>query len=237
MLNRKLMLAITASALLLGACEETQGEDNNSANTEELEARIAELEASNEVLRDALADTGAEVAEEIDDSEDEVELEETEEETSASSGSGTRTDPITFGEEVNLVGTFNDRDADYEEFEADLAITIIETIRGDEAWQVIQNENQFNDPAPEGKEYIINRVRIALSNATNADLKADFNYREFDYISAGGSSYSHESTVIPDELNVELFNDGQAEGNVVGLIDVDDTPLLRFNSNIFFDTE
>lgn len=236
MLNKKIILAITASALLLGACEETQSEDNNAANTEELEARIAELENENEALRSE----NSELLSDDEETEEPVEQaeEETEESDTQSSGSaGTRSDPVTFGETINLQGTFADYDADWEEFDADLDITIIESIRGEEAWNIISNENQFNDPAPEGKEYIINRVRVLLKNATSDDLKTTFSDSDFDYISSSGSSYSTEYAVIPDELNVELFNDGQSEGNIMGVVDIDDTPLIRYESSFFFESE
>lgn len=241
MIKKKMVLTTVLSLLLLAACDDAQeGVSDSSgadASTAELESRLAELEAENAELRAALEDD-AETAEEVDaeeDPEDEAEVEEVEE--SSSGSEGTRSDPFQYGETANLYGTFVDRDADRQEFDAELAMTVVDTIRGDEAWEIILNENQFNDPAPEGKEYIINRVRIELSNATSDDLKTNFNYREFDYISAGGSSYSYESVVLPDELNVELFNDGQAEGNIVGLIDVDDSPLLRFNNTLFFESE
>lgn len=158
-------------------------------------------------------------------------------ERTTSSEIGQRSNPVIYGDTMYMVGTFTDRDANYEEFDANIEITINETFRGEEAWSLIVNENRYNDPAPEGKEYIINRVKIVMNNATSENLKTEFNSREFDYISEKGASYSVDSQVIPDRLDIELYNNGEAEGSVFGLVDIDDNPLLRFNSTFFFETE
>ncbi|API89395.1 hypothetical protein BKP56_09075 [Marinilactibacillus sp. 15R] len=161
--------------------------------------------------------------------------------TDSTSGSsselGQRSNPVPYEEILYMHGTFTDYDANYAEFEADLEMNIVDTIRGEEAWNIIINENQFNDPAPEGKEYIINRVKLKLLNATSEDLKTSFMSNEFDYISESGASYSSVSVVLPDELDVELYNNGEAEGNIVGLVDVGDKPLVRFNQMFFLKSE
>ena len=241
-MNKQLILMISSSALLLGACNEITDAGNETASNsdvtvEELQARIAELEEENETLRQSNGDSSSvnedssSVAEDGDD-EEVVEVD-----SNNSQGSGTRSNPYVYGETANLQGTFTDYDADWEDFDADLDITVIESIRGEEAWTMVQNENSHNKPAPEGMEYIINRVKISLLNATSEDLKASFNSSDFDYISNSGSSYSKEFAVYPDELRVELFNNGEAEGNVLGVVDINDTPLLRFDSSFFFETE
>lgn len=150
---------------------------------------------------------------------------------------GQRSNPVPYGETMYMSGTFTDYDADYTDFDADLELSVVDTIRGEEAWNIIINENQFNDPAPEGKEYIINRVKLKLLNATSEDLKTSFRSNEFDYISETGASYSSVSVVLPDKLDVELYNNGEAEGNIVGLVDIEDKPLLRFNQMFFLETE
>lgn len=251
----KLLLSITASAFLLTACgpsgetssqeSEPGAQETSSDNDEiisELEERIADLEEANKELEEENARLSSSESDEEDGAEvveaGEPEEPEADDESSQSSeNAGTRSDPIVFGEEASFFGTFADRDADYEEFDAQVDITVVDTIRGEEAWDIIINENQFNDPAPEGKEYMINRIRIKLSNATSDDLKAQFSYRDFDYVSSGGSSYSFTSVVLPDELSFELYNEGEAEGNIVNLVDIDDSPLVRFDSSFFFETE
>ena len=34
-------------------------------------------------------------------------------------------------------------------------VQVLEVVRGDEAWKALQAANQFNEPAPEGMEYIL----------------------------------------------------------------------------------
>lgn len=155
----------------------------------------------------------------------------------ASSSLGNRSNPVPLGTPHPMSGTFTDYDADGQEFSANIEVTVLSTTRGADAWNIVSAENQFNDPAPEGKEYMINRVKISMSNASSDDLKAHFSDYDFDYISGKGSSYSRVSTVIPDELGVELFNNGEAEGNICELVDVGDQPLIRFVDKFFFKTE
>jgi hypothetical protein len=44
-------------------------------------------------------------------------------------------------------------------------VQIIEWMRGDEARRAIQQANQFNDPAPEGMEYVLVRLKVTSTYA------------------------------------------------------------------------
>lgn len=237
---------LSTSALLLAGCGaeegntaedqvdetvEVDGAETNDEVQQELENEIEELQKELAELKEA------EEAEEVEEIEEIEEIEEEREETDTATEIGTRSQPAPVGETLHLSGEFVDRDADYAEFEADLDITIIDTVRGDEAWDIIINENQFNDPAPEGKEYIVNTVEVKLHNASSEELKTDIRYRDFDYFSAEGASYDSSYVVLPDELRVELYNNGSATGNIAGLIDQEDTPLIRFDNSFFFEAE
>lgn len=233
------LFILSTSALLLAGC----GADEGNTDEEQVNetAEVGDAEANDEVqqeLEKEIEELQKELAElkEAEEAEEVEEIEE-EEETDSATEIGTRSQPAPIGETLYLSGEFVDRDADYEEFEADLDITIIDTVRGDEAWDIIINENKFNDPAPEGKEYIINTVEVKLHNASSEELKTDIRYRDFDYFSAAGASYDSPSILFPDELRVELYNNGSATGNIAGLIDQDDNPLIRFNNSFFFEAE
>ena len=236
------LLFFGASVMFLSACSKeaySTGDieaETENVSSEDLMDKVAE-QAIGEFTEQAEKDKQA-----LEESEEEAariaieeEIQAKEEAEKEKSNIGTRSNPIPFGSPLYLSGTFTDYDADYEEFEAQVEVTVIETTRGADAWEIILNENQFNEPAPEGKEYVINRVQLKLSNATSEDLKSMFRESDFDYISESGASYSSVYAVIPDGLRVELYNNGVGEGNVVGLIDIDDNPLLRFESSFFLE--
>ncbi len=155
---------------------------------------------------------------------------------SAKQNLGTRSNPIPFNSPMMLTGEFTDNDAN-QDFTASIKVEILSSTRGDAAWQQIIAENQFNEAAPAGKEYIINRVKITMSDASSNDLKTSFSIYDFNYISGSGSSYSNQSVVLPDALDNEIYNNGTIEGNVSGLIGVGDSPLLRLSDKFFFKTE
>lgn len=241
----KRLFLLSTSALLLASCSAEDGDTNDEAQMEETSEVTEEVDAGDNVQNElekeieTLEKEVARLKEELEgETPEEVEdVEEETEETDASGNSGTRSQPMPVGETLSLSGTFTDRDADYEEFDANLNITILDTIRGDEAWDIIYNENPHNDPAPEGKEYIINNTEVKLYDATSEDLKTSIRSNNFDYISSEGASYNTPYVVLPDELEVELYNNGSATGNIVGLVDVGDNPLIRFENTFFLEAE
>ena len=90
-------------------------------------------------------------------------------------------------------------------------IQVIEIVRGDAAWQAIQSANQFNEPAPEGMEYLLVKIHVKCT------------YPDSDEHSIGGSDfkitgdhlirYSQASVVAPDpNLEAQLYKDGETEG-------------------------
>jgi len=61
---------------------------------------------------------------------------------------GTRSNPFPFGETITVKE--NIYDDSYNAYESLLDITLLETIRGDAAWAIIEKENMYNEPAVEG---------------------------------------------------------------------------------------
>ena len=62
-------------------------------------------------------------------------------------------------------------------------IQVLDMVRGDAAWQAIQAANQFNDPAPEGMEYLLVKIHAKCTYAdsdTHTIGGGDFDLREID---------------------------------------------------------
>jgi len=116
-------------------------------------------------------------------------------------------------------------------------IQVLEIVRGDAAWQAIQAANQFNDPAPEGMEYLLVKIHVKCT------------YDDSDEHSISGSDfrvtgdrfiqYSGAYAVEPDpQLDAQLFTDGETEGWAAFLAGQEEGNLiLIFDELLSFDED
>ncbi|NTU77996.1 MAG: DUF4352 domain-containing protein [Chloroflexales bacterium] len=92
-------------------------------------------------------------------------------------------------------------------------LTVLEVFRGADAAQRIAEANQFNDPAPEGQEYLVARVRARYLGADDADTAANIDQHAFKVTGAANVVYDRPSIVAPEPtLDAYLFPGGQVEG-------------------------
>lgn len=92
-------------------------------------------------------------------------------------------------------------------------IRINEMVRGEEAWQMIQAANMFNEPAPEAMEYLLVRI-YAKSNHSDDE---EHSIGEGDFKVTGDQYWQYASydvgVVSPSPaLDAELFSGGETEG-------------------------
>jgi hypothetical protein len=90
-------------------------------------------------------------------------------------------------------------------------IQVLETVRGDAAWQAILAANQFNDPAPEGMEYLLVKLHVESTH----DDGDEHMIGESDFAVTGDRlvEYPLPSVVSPDpQLEATLFSGGETEG-------------------------
>lgn len=117
------------------------------------------------------------------------------------------------------------------------AITVTEVLRGDEAAKAIKETNQFNDPAPEGMEYLLATVQI---ENISKDQKAEHTALAADLRLTGDRNilYSRVSAVTPKEFEGELFPGGTAEGQIAFAVPRDEKNLMFFvGENLDFDPD
>jgi len=72
-------------------------------------------------------------------------------------------------------------------------LRVLESIRGDEAWQMIQAANSFNDPPEEGEEYILIKVKAISTHEDNEEHNIsswDFNLTGSNLIEYGNAEVS-----------------------------------------------
>lgn len=107
------------------------------------------------------------------------------------------------------------------------AITVTEVLRGEEAASAVKKANQFNDPAPEGYEYLLATVQIenisTKQKAENTSLAIDLRVT-----GDRNMLYSRTSVVPPKPFEGELFPGGAAEGQVAFTVPTDEKKLMFF---------
>jgi hypothetical protein len=108
--------------------------------------------------------------------------------------------------------------------------TIVDLLRGTEAWSLIQETNQFNDPAPEGFEYLMVSFLIDALATNSVDDSFELHPSQIESVSGSGTVYVSPVVVVPiPELDGELFQGGSLTGWTVQLVDVSDFgPLIRY---------
>ncbi len=84
----------------------------------------------------------------------------------------------------------------------------------EDAWTLVQQANQFNDPPAEGSKFYMVSIDVAYLSGTGS-----INASAADYSLVGDNRivytpYEDSCGVIPDELAGELFPGGRAQGNV-----------------------
>ena len=142
---------------------------------------------------------------------------------------GTRSNPLPYGDTITVKE--NIYDDNFNSYAASVDIKLTEVIRGEEAWKIIQEENQFNEPADEGFEYMLVKVAGTLVDAETEDDSLYFSDMNFKFVSNDGDVYELKSVVIPNELMKELYNGGSAEGYIVNQVRIGDEVKISYDSS------
>ncbi|GEK89182.1 hypothetical protein SAMN04488100_10928 [Alkalibacterium putridalgicola] len=218
-MNWKKVLMLSSVSLLMGACSSRETQDSSPVD---------------EVVEDVAEDTESAIDTEEVDAEEVVE----EEDTESADNVGKRSNPIPLGQSVVYTETYYGDDFETE-YEAVYEMTITDVIRGEEAFTILQEENQFNEPAPEGMEWAIITIKgmlhegdedvpysvspwFSIIDSSGSEVTQD------DYASLNGNEYGY----------VDLFPGGETEGRITMYMPVEDESLLVlddvFGTGIFF---
>jgi serine/threonine protein kinase len=103
-----------------------------------------------------------------------------------------RSDPVPYKEVMALPGW---------------EVQVLETVRGDAAWTRLYDANAFNDPAPEGMEYLLVKVRARATFAGN-------DARQLYFVVTGDGLREYTRSGVPPEpgLETELVSGSASEG-------------------------
>ncbi len=140
---------------------------------------------------------------------------------------GTMDNPVPIGQPLDLIMNNNTY----------FNITVLETIRGDQAWQMVYQANMFNSPPEENKEYIVAKIRVEYTNSTIPDNVLSISSLNFGTLS-NNQLLEDIFVVNPSpELSVDLLPGGMGEGYISGIVFKDDpNALLYFKDNFFGNT-
>jgi hypothetical protein len=104
-------------------------------------------------------------------------------------------------------------------------LQVLDMIRGDEAWQMIRQANQFNEPPRDGMEYVLVRIKAA-STAADSEEHSIGNW-DFNLTGSPLIQYDPGEVVAPDPvLDATLYAGGEAEGWVAFAIGQDEDNLM-----------
>jgi hypothetical protein len=114
----------------------------------------------------------------------------------------------------------------------DMKITLLEVLRGEEAWKLIQEADSSNKPALAGTEYVLVRIRFEYyARGTPGLCVHPLIPDHFTAYSANGEGYETVSVVTPKpELRKELKSGDSFEGWIAfAVAKKDKAPLMYYS--------
>lgn len=150
---------------------------------------------------------------------------------------GKRGNPVPVGEWASIEESIYDDEDNA--LDAVFNLRITDVVRGEEAFGILKNENQFNEEAPEGHEWVIVSLEAKL---VEGDEDSPFTVVPwFSIIDSTGSEVSQDDwgTLDGNEYGyVDLFEGGETSGRYVFYtLEGDDTLLSYeqfFEGSIYF---
>jgi hypothetical protein len=104
-------------------------------------------------------------------------------------------------------------------------IQILEVVRGDEAWQMVLEANEYNEPPVVGMEYVL--VKIFARNTYEDGTEHEITYSDFNLTGDHYKRYSTAYVVDPEPaLEAVLFPGGETEGWITFPVDIGEGNLV-----------
>ena len=114
--------------------------------------------------------------------------------------------------------------------------TVLEVLRGDEAWDALYEANEYNDPPEEGMEYVL--VRASVRNISDDDEPKRCDYDLLDIVGQNREIYDKPFLTEPEpELDAWLYPNGETEGWVVLQVAEDEGGLVLILSDSYFSSD
>lgn len=213
-MNKKLFISLTCGALLLGisACGSSE-KTSQAVETKEKEQSKQELKKEN-------------VKEEKIDS-----------------TRGSHSNPIAINEIVTVDDVISNNDGEKsQKIKAKVEISIPKVIRGDQAYEILKQKEQVNRPAPEGKEWVLIKVKGKLVDAETQDFIYLLDDLYFELVSKADQVYDDpQHAITPNPLPKEIYKGAEVDGYISKLVNAGDEFMIRFetyeHNYIFFESK
>ncbi|AST92798.1 MULTISPECIES: hypothetical protein [Sutcliffiella] len=151
---------------------------------------------------------------------------------------GKRSNPVPMGQTVTIDEVIYDDDSN--PHDAKVSVTLLDVTRGQEAWEIIEAENQFNEPPAEGYEYALVEVHLTVEEADTQDyalfVTDGWNIQ---FVSDDGKAYEFDpnySVVVPNAFEGNLYEGAELTGYAVQHVREGDNFLVKYSSNAMKDT-
>ncbi|MFY9613325.1 MAG: hypothetical protein ACOXZT_08730 [Tissierellaceae bacterium] len=148
---------------------------------------------------------------------------------------GKRSNPVPLGEWIEFKDTYYESLESFDAIEGTFRLRISQVERGEEVLEKLKSENQFNEPAPEGHEWVIVHMEIEM---LEGDEDVPYTVVPFTSIIAStGNEVSQDdwATLDGNEFGyVDLFPGGSHSGRLTAYVPVGDDALFVYE--IGFDT-
>lgn len=146
------------------------------------------------------------------------------------SDKGSRKNPATIGDTITVT-------QENWSFNGVYTIALTEVISGDEAWQMILNENRYNDEPAEGQQYIMAKFHVEfLEDRSGEDTPLELYKYDFDYSTSDYRVEDLPSVVAPEPVfDLTLYEGASGEGWVIFLADLSESsPKALFGDTVWF---
>ena len=111
--------------------------------------------------------------------------------------------------------------------------TVLEVLRGGEAWDALYEASEWNDPAEEDMEYVL--VRLNVRNISEEDEPKFCDYDVSGIVGENREVYEHPFVTVPEpELRAWLYPNGEVEGWVALQVAEDEGGLILILSDSYF---
>ncbi|WP_421383462.1 hypothetical protein ACOJQI_03125 [Bacillus salacetis] len=215
----KVLSASALSALIMAGCGNDDGNVTTEDNAEET----------------AVDETTEEEPEQTDQEETDQSAEQEESEV------GTRSNPVPMDETATIETVVTDDNMN--EYNTTVELTVDEVIRGEEAYQMLTEMNEYNEEAPEGYEWVLVNANVKVVDSETEDYPFLIDgVMDFGFVSENGDVYSGDlvGTTTP-EFSFEMYKGGEKEGYLAGLVKTGEDATLSYDSwtgdKVFFNLQ
>ncbi len=150
---------------------------------------------------------------------------------------GKRSNPVKLGESATFDTEYYDENS--ETIKSNVTMSISNVIRGEEAYNYLLNANQFNEPAPEGSEWILFDVSYKMNTGSLDDPM--FVSPSMTPIASSGEEVPQDTygTLNDGESfgDKDLYEGGTSTGKIAKLVPIGDNTLIQYDDwtkKVFF---